>query len=376
MGSVMQDVKDKAMELTTYRELATIVGVSASSISNYFKDEQSISFENFVKLCKFLYKDQNEEIEIINRFSLETIRKDNDKEALEWSSNHGQKELQSDLISKIKKYDNKFRLPSIYLLLRKRNNFEISNKDFYCELQEIFTMGYMTPEALILYKIGLLYSHLDLKCYKMISFLADDILTEIENMISIKYIKESYKIRVLELLAISSMKLNDIEKAKSICNEILNDENMVRFPLPYNSALSLMAELFVFESYDKSKLYIKRALYQFKKLNLTGYKKRKLMLEATHDFVKMVNYDFTDLFLTCQAEMAHYLALTEKKSESIEIIDQLEKKNGMLSAHQLYYKSLALDSMQLAEEAADLFCEQGDHFYKRLPRQFVRKYRK
>jgi hypothetical protein len=98
------------------------------------------------------------------------------------------------------------------------------------------------------------------------------------------------------------------------------------------------------------------------------------MLYATHDFIKITNGMYKNLYLTDKAEEAHYLSSQpdeSSKERALYLLEEIAKERGKLSPFQIYYKALALGDMQLMRFAEKEFLKNGDLFYAQLPRRYL-----
>lgn len=366
MNRIKSDIEKQNI---TNKEIAKALGVSEALISNYFNLRNRISFVKFLDLINFVYGEEPEHI--IKEFCLKTEKLENDREALEWCSLNSKGELVEIMINKVKNQDNKTQrtFALLYELLVDRYKCSLSPEEFLIRLEEIKMSGNVRQEAGVFINILSMYGHFDFKSSQVIKFYAKLAMTGLEKIAN-TFIKESYKIRINEMLAISSMKQQELEKSKQLCQLIITQQNEMRYPVIVNSIYCLLSELYVFSDYDKSLFYINKALLMTEKVNMKLYKRRRKDLEATHDFIKITNNDFSSLYLTDKAEQAHYFAkrgTVESRKTALRLLDELEHENGRLSLFQQYYKALALQDMELMRRTYEDFLRQGETYYAQLP---------
>jgi predicted transcriptional regulator len=368
MLKIEEDMKKRGIKK---KDIALHLGVTSSAVTQYFKVEVPIDFIKFIKLLYFVYRSYPREL-LLEYFSSNEIEIENIM--LEWLVMNGKWDLLEELI---KKGQDKKEFTLIYDIMLKRNRRQISPTEFLSEIEKIkFNYnGKEETENKILVNICSLYSYVDLHVYPLIPAVSELTLQQI-NMMDESYLKEAYEIRVKEIMVLSYMKRNKLKEAESIANEILCEDTLSKFPLQYNSVLCFLSEIYVFRDYVKSMYYINMALDMLKDEVLKGFVKREEALKATHDFIKIVNNDFTGLYLNDLAEKAHFLAMQDdstSKEEALKILEKIEEENSGLTNFQLYYKALAQENISLMELAKDSFLKSGDLFYAQLPKRYLER---
>jgi hypothetical protein len=362
LESIQVDIKKKGLQQIL---IANKMGVKASSLTYYLKSENKIKFIHYYELVRIVYEsDHNTIINKLMQFIEVTPKRDNLIECLEWSSNHGEHELfeQALSIEQKLKYGNE--TAEVYSLLMDRNHKRLDPVSILEKVEKIKINGIKKLEIEVLLNILTLYVYLDLKKFNIITLLARSAFKMIEKLGN-GFIKTAFTIRVQEMLAISLMRDGQVEESKKVASHLISSVDETIFPLPINSMLSLMSELNVFSDKEKSISYINKALTMFENLQLKNYINRRSMLRSTHDFVKIVNYQYHDLFLEDKSEEAHFLARTGYNQEALEVLKGLEL-NGELTPHQLYYKALATQDPSDYKKAEKEFYRRGDFYYCRL----------
>jgi hypothetical protein len=341
-------------------------------IHEYVPENQSMHFHHFLSMSCLLFDTDHQSSFIID-YCLNNKNDEAVREAIEWAANNGLYELVSSLAEL---YPSCF--SDLYLLCLKKKNAEISPVQLYNELEKMkFRLGKEAevPEVLVLVKIMSLYSFLSLHSYGLILPVAAEAFNEAE-FIKNSYIKESYMIRIKEIMAIYYTKQSHLQDAISIAQETINLENFRKFPFFVNSMLHLLAEIYVYDDYNKSIYYIEKAIEHFKEI---GSSERFLDYEhalyATHDFIKITNGMHQNLYLTDKAEKAHYLARQPdafSKERALYLLEEIAKENGKLSPFHLCYKALALGDLRLMKFAETEFLKNGELFHVRLPRRYLK----
>jgi transcriptional regulator with XRE-family HTH domain len=374
--------KELAKRNITQTELAKKIGVSVGTVNNYLKGTHRIKFFNFVKMLTCIYDDKHTIEQMIWLFleKAQKMKAKNNKidivrEGLEWSIHNGNMELLEYFIQEDTKLTDNGELGKIYSLLSKRNKGLFKSLEFYDELERLKLHGYKRGESAVLLKIASIYALFESQSFNLFFYEIDKALSLTEK-IKNKYLKKAYTIRIKEALAVAYMVKNELPMAQKLCIELINDVDANHFPFTINSIYLLLAQIHLFNDYNKSLEYIQKALMLFEDHNFKKYERRKRRIEATHDFIKIVNKDYDGLFLTDRVEYAHYLAMQnnpELRKKAVEIIDELQKENGYLSPFQMYYKALALKSDKLMKEAEEEFLVNGNKYYAQLPRMYLQK---
>jgi tetratricopeptide (TPR) repeat protein len=361
MNQVKEDAKKSGI---TGKKVSKWINVSEGMVTKYYKGESDMPAIKFIDLVDFIYDDPNLIKERIINFIQRTERSDNLQELLEWSANRGDMDYMDEVHRRVVNSP-LLKDSMIYQMISGRNMNKISAEDFYLGVEDFKLSENLLYDSKVLLKIATLYSHLDLKSYAVMIPLANNILHSIE-AINSEYVRKSFKIRTYEMLAHAHLKRADIESIESIAKKVLTDETMKRFPLPANSILMILAEANIFKDPDSSIRLIKKAIEMFKNINNSSHKMRKDVLESTHDFIKIHCGDYNGLYLNDLSERAHSLAKQGYFEEALVILDQLEQRNGDLSAHQLYYKGIATNEKKYFQHSLNKFVRQGDSFYTQL----------
>lgn len=368
MEAIKEDARKRKI---TNKEIAKALAISSGQVTHYFKLTNRIPFYKFIELVRLIYSDTNKIEHLLVKFVETNTKRESIREAAEWFSNNGKLKL-LQLLLKLRSKDDP--LLGIYEILILRNQRMIKAQELYIKLDALRDQSFDFPEWRAFTRIAKLYAYLDLKSYSIIPFLAEEAMVHIKD-IGNSYIKNSFRIRVIEVQAIAEMKRNNVDVSEALAKEVI--ENGKDSPLPANSMYSLLAELYVFRSFDKSLMYINKALQQFNGLMLQGYANRQAMLEATHDFIRIHHNAAEPLYLTDHAEKAHALIKSEDvhaRKQGLEILDEIERVNRKLSPHQLYYKALYTRKNKDAEEALNQFIINGDLFYSYLPRELMKEF--
>jgi predicted transcriptional regulator len=362
MNQIKTEAKKRGL---TGKKVAKWIHVSEGMVTKYYKAESDMPAIKFIELAKLVYQEQEDVAKkCILEFIKKTVRTDNLQELLEWAANSGDcdyiEKVQARIINSSLIKDS-----LIYQMIRERNMKQITPSEFYLKIEDFKISENLLFDSKILLKIATLYAQLDLKSYSVVIPLANNIMEDLD-AISSDYLQQSFRVRTLEVLAYAYLKLGQIEEVEKIAEEFCCPEIVDRFPLPCNSLIRIVAEANLFENPAKSIVLIEEAINMLKRKKLTSHSMRVSALEATHDFIKIYNNHLDGLYLNDLSEKAHYFAQKGKKDEALIILEEIEKRNKQLSAHQYYYKALATNEKRYYLKSLNEFIRQGDSFYTQL----------
>jgi len=369
MKSVFADIKEDAKDIKlTYEKMGSLIGVNKSQISHYMSGKNHMSFEKFLALVNFLYNDVDKINNYIYRYALNSEKIKDARKCIEYLYNYGRADYVREIISKYS--EDSYAIVYRYILAR--NEREIAPKEFLVQLEKMKYQENLPFDSKTLINTYILFAYIDLKAFSLIPIMGEELLNSIDEKQDNSYILTSHKYKIYETIAYYYLRQNKINEAAELANIVI--KNSEHFPLINIYMLGLLSEIYVFISYEKSINYNKLAFTKFNKLGLGMNKRRRIILESTHDFICIYHKKYKNLYLTDDAEKAHYLLSTQEKynvKKGIEILKVLEKKNKNLSPHQKYYLALGTKNVQLMKEALTSFEKNGDVFYSLLPKNYL-----
>lgn len=359
LEQIQNDIKNKDIQ---QKLLAAKISVSEPRLTQYLKGDVKMKFFQFFLLIQKVYEDEIIIDKYLHEFIEQTTKAENIKECLEWSFQNGNTSLFEIALEKADKETSQ-----VYTLLFLRKRKKIEAEELFERAETLKSGRIKQDDMKMLLQIISLYAQYDLKKYSTITLYTNLILNQI-GIQKKSYILSSIWIRAKELAAIAYLKGGQVERAREVAHTLLKECNEQLFPLPITSMLSLLAESYLFTDGKKSSEYIERAISIFQGLGMKKYVYREHSLKATHDFIKIHNEDYTNLYLTDRAEKAHYHAKQkekEHKQKALLILGEIESA-GPLSPHQTYYKSLATGRLEDYEFSRNTFYANGDLFYTQL----------
>jgi hypothetical protein len=366
MLKLMNELKSIAKKKgITGRMISKWIGVSEGMVTKYYKAESDMPVIKFIYLAQFVLEDERLFKKFIIDFIKKTDRTDNLQELLEWSSNSGDQDLIDEVQSKIIQSNTLKKDAQIYSMIQQRNRRKITPEKFYLLIEEFKMSEQIHSDSKILLKIATLYSLQDMDSFKLMIPLGENIKENLSS-ISSDYIKESFEVRTLEMLAQAYLRLGEVEKVEEIGTRLLEDQIRQKFPLPANSMYIILAKSNLFRNKKRSISLINEGIKMFYDMKFSTHNLRLQALESTHDFIKIYHEDFKNLYLSDDSERAHLMAKKGYKKEALMILEGIEKRNKELSPYQLYYKGLATGNHKYFEESLNKFIRQGDIFFTKL----------
>ena len=166
--------------------------------------------------------------------------------------------INSELQSKVS--ENK-EFASVYLIIYKRYIGELNAKLYYKALH-IASKSVKTIEMELLTEILLCQAQYQTGNYTALNERLKSIETKIDK-ISNKYLRECFKLRYREAIAVTSLQGGEVDEARNVCIKLIDDlewDNYFSFP-KVNAYLKL-GESYVFSvgEYENSKYYLEKTL--------------------------------------------------------------------------------------------------------------------
>jgi hypothetical protein len=371
MNVIEAEMKKRSITKTC---VAKHVNVSPAMITKWFKNENLINLSMFLKIIKFVFG--NEDRELIRRY-LNTCDKKFDIEVMEWCYSNGEMELLDLALEKDKKRGGSD-IGLLYSLLKKRRMGQISHQQFHEDVDNLkMNMKNLSqPNLQVLMTVCSYYAYEGLYAYQLLLHITKETLIGLDNIKS-EYLKKSYYLRLNESVITSAIRRKDIDYALKVIHELMTKETKNEFPTLYISLCALKAEALMFDDYKGSIACYKEIMEMFDEDLKSDIERRKIYT-AGHDFIKIVNRDFDELYLDDPEEFAHFLASQEDevmRNQALEILEGITNEIGYEDMFHKYFKALAKRDLELMEQAERAFLCCADFFYADIPRKFIDEYR-
>nr|WP_277818725.1 AimR family lysis-lysogeny pheromone receptor [Bacillus sp. TL12] len=380
----------------TNRKLAKRFDVTHTTVNGYFKTKGKFDFMHFVDALR-LYNPND--VEFRRRWiknMIPHLSHKNLKLALEVLDMFGEYELQDMVMQQITSPKNKedekekkkgnsktvrinLNLVPLYKTLRERSENTITPKMFFEKVDKMRKKQKCTDnELVILSVLNTIYSFFDLGNYKMVNEHIQQLLPDILK-IKCHTLRGSFLLRIKEMNIFVELHENNLDKARELCFEIINDETNC-YVSTKAVAYCKAGESYVFSDYQRAKEYMEKSLEIIgdpvnKKLEI----RRKKVLN-TLSFLRIhhkkdlhtINPEELD-----KAEKAFLYVKLGENQKAIEILQALQNENGCLSSFQLYYMGLAVggeEGKKYLEMSVESFSKSGDFFYISLPKEALKCY--
>ncbi|UPL43306.1 AimR family lysis-lysogeny pheromone receptor [Bacillus sp. PGP15] len=371
MKSVLNRINnDLYAQKISNRQLSTILDVSHTTTNAMLSNKREFDFVHFVRVLQMLYpNDVNLRRDCLRSFINKTSPK-NIRLGMEFLNLYGELDLQNILVEISAKSSNRVnrQLAEIYELLLRRSDETITRRDFHQEVEKKRKEKKITSNELrIVSDFALIYSFLDYKNYQMVLKYTKEVRAYI-NEIKNKSLAHSFFIRAKEMEATTNHRTNNIEDARVLCKELINDKDNIYIGTIAN-AYCILAETYTFTDFKIAKMYLERGISLLSNPTNKKLVIRKSVLENTLDFLRLYWGEELDLVKTHHpAELAFLYIKSNRKSEAIAILDKIKRENGSLSPMQEYYMGLATGNKKHFEISIEKFEKTGDFFYISLPK--------
>jgi len=374
-------VDDIDFQKKSQEDLAKEIGISGGTFSKNLTGKSQFSFWNLVKLLNILYEnDINKKRQMLFTFCSITTSKKNVRIAMEYANAKGDLQLLKSLVDSEKNSSLAMNREwaYVYELVWLRSSGSIKKQELLAKIEDRKGSKVIkTKEMKVLYGILTYYTMYDLKKYNSLFEYAGVLVPEVEE-ITDNFIKSSYLGRIKEGLAYAYLVQDNLEKSRSLCHEILDIENIEGcFHLLRASAFVYLAESYTFECYDSASMYIKESLKQLEPYYFEREKYRRQRILNTYAFIKLVNKkNLENIKIYHFAEKSLLEIVKGNYINAVNILNDLEKKNGYLTPMQYCYLGIAKDDISLIEKSIMLFECEGDRFYSKFPKKIMAEFNK
>ncbi|MGN4739114.1 AimR family lysis-lysogeny pheromone receptor [Bacillus cereus group sp. MYBK227-1] len=357
-------------------KLADYWGVKPSTVTKVFKGNTDISFGFLSKTIILLNKGIQVQGNILKDYiDVTNPKSENLREAMEDLALRGKFNLlieviNSELQSKVS--ENK-EFASVYLIIYKRYIGELNAKLYYKALH-IASKSVKTIEMELLTEILLCQAQYQTGNYTTLDERLKSIETKIDK-ISNKYLRECFKLRYREAIAVTSLQGGEVDEARNVCIKLIDDlewDNYFSFP-KVNAYLKL-GESYVFSvgEYENSKYYLEKTLQVIGDRKVEAVEKKKEMVQHTLSFLK-IHHDkeISDTDVVHPSELAYLMIKQGNTIGAREILNQIKSSTGELTDIQTAYLALTYEGAKREElmKQSLLMCQKsGNIFYSNLPK--------
>ncbi|MDA1640968.1 AimR family lysis-lysogeny pheromone receptor [Bacillus cereus group sp. TH177-1LC] len=357
-------------------KLANHWGVQPSTVTKIFKGNTDMSFGFLSKTVILLNKGiQVQENMLKDYLEVTKPKSENLREAMEDLALRGKfdllvgiinSELQSE-VSENKEFAN------VYQIIYKRYLGELNAKQYHKALY-LENKRVKTLEMEVLTEILLCQAQYHTGNYIALYERLKSLEFKIDN-ISNKYLRECFKLRYKEAIAVTSLQGGDVDKSRRVCIDLLDElewDNFFSFP-KVNAYLKL-GESYVFSvgEYENSKYYLEKTLQVIGDRNVEAVEKKKEMVQHTLSFLK-IHHDkeISDTDVVHPSELAYLMIKQGNATGAREMLNQIKSSTGELTDIQTAYLALTYEGAKREElmKQSLLMCQKsGNIFYSNLPK--------
>ncbi|UYX55730.1 AimR family lysis-lysogeny pheromone receptor (plasmid) [Bacillus thuringiensis] len=378
LGEIIDDID---FQRKSQDDIAKTIGISPGTLSKNLARKSQFGFWNLIKLLNILYaSDINKQRKMLHTFCSVTTSKKNLRIAMEYANAKGDLSLLKLLVDQERKSSLAMNREwaYVYELVWLRSSGSIKKQELLAMLEDRKGKKVIkTKEMKALYGILTYYTMYDLEKYNSLFEYAEVLLPDVDT-ITDSFIRTSYLARVKEGLAYAYLVQDNLEKSRSLCQEILELEDPKGcFHILRASALVYLAESYIFESYDRASMYINKSLEQLGPCNFEREIQRKRSILNTYAFIKLINKkELESISIYHPAEEAFLEIIKGKHENAVGILSSLEKKNGFLTPMQYCYLGIAKNDITLIEKSIELYECLGNRFYSKFPKKIVGEFSK
>ncbi|MEW4236147.1 AimR family lysis-lysogeny pheromone receptor [Bacillus thuringiensis] len=357
-------------------KLANYWGVKPSTVTKVFKGNTDMSFGFLSKTVILLNKGiQVQENLLTDYIYITKPKSENLREAMEDLALRGKFNLLINIInseSQSKVAENR-EFANVYRIIYRRYIGEIDAAQYHKALS-LESKSIRTSEMEVLIEILLCQAQYQSGNFTSLNERLKSLEIKI-NKVSNRYIRECYKLRYKEAIAVTSLQGGEVSEARHFSMELLDDlewDNFFSFP-KVNAYLKL-GESYIFSAneYEKAKYYLEKTLEVIGDSKINGIERKRKMVQHTLSFLK-IHHDkgISSLDVVHPGELAYLRIKQGKKIEARKLLNQLNEKNGRLTDIQTAYLGLTYEGTKKEElmKRSLLMCQKsGNIFYSNLPK--------
>ena len=241
---------------------------------------------------------------------------------------------------------------TIYQILLKNQKGELSGTDL---IDEIFKVKNTNSESLIFSLIVHLYGIQETGLFEPFHKVLKVVAPMVELMEN-EYLREAYRIRLMEMEAMTYLYMNEIEQCRAKCLEVIKrNELQFYFPIVYANFFHILGQSYMFENFEVAKYWVEQARDALLRLSGNRAADRTQYTVNTIDFL----HSFWGIDIHTEpadeAEKAHRLIVLGRVNEAVDILDSLKRTRGYLTSYQLFYYGLATNDDSILSVARDVF---------------------
>ncbi|HDR8155601.1 AimR family lysis-lysogeny pheromone receptor [Bacillus cereus] len=367
LSKISDDMNSKNINRT---KLVKRIDIDGATLSRFLKGKHQLVFNKYGVMLKEVYPDDiKARRSFCREYSSVLKRQGNKKIAVYYLLAHGELDTVSELLNETTiKHDWEKACRLIYLRYKGDLSGDGLLKVYKEKLEGIKSKS---VEFDILKSIVLLHIRYDQKNYKSMIRLSEELHEKVEELED-NYAKSFLKFKIQEATIYGLLTCNEIPRLRSICHEIINDDNSdMLFPIFKATAYGVLGESYIFTDYHKSLGYLNAAASIIVNGPGNQMMKRKNMILNTIDFLKIHwKVDLSSIQPKDEVEKAYLEIQKGNAQKAIVILENELKVKGKLGAFGLTYLGIAKgNDPQILSDALDLFERSSDIFYSYLAKK-------
>ncbi|MEM5646528.1 AimR family lysis-lysogeny pheromone receptor [Bacillus cereus] len=187
-----------------------------------------------------------------------------------------------------------------------------------------------------------------------------------------RFIKSSYNHRIIEILSAIHLLRGNVNECRKFSLELIEQcGSNPQFNIQRVNAFCNLGESYIFSDYNKALNFLQKSLENLGNPFNQRLKDKKKLILQTIVFLK-IHWDKPVGNLEIHSAERAYLEIKlENNKKAEEILMDLLKTQGRLSAFQKFYLGLARNDRKLLEESLEIFEEKGNIFYSQLPKRYL-----
>ncbi|MCU5330670.1 AimR family lysis-lysogeny pheromone receptor [Bacillus wiedmannii] len=342
---------------------AKLSKITNLSQSNLWKTLNGKVPMTFTKLMKILdgFDSEEKKMEVVQEFLNGTNKESDIRLAMYYLYLAGYSDLLSDLVGKEYKQSVTNNYREIFRVCLDRQTRSLRSGEFLKEIEVLRTkVNLNKPGVNILVNTLSIYGYFDLGAYNVLTVLQRMIQEKINHMP--KGLEKTLNEVELNIICSYAYLMQDeVKMARDLLQKVLEEASAPG--LLKATALSIVAESYIFCNPDKAFYYFELSLVELKKIrNNKSLLKRKLV-ENTLSFCCIIhNVHVKSGYIHHDAERALKYIRQNKKSEASAILNQIDNRTAI----QDFYLSIATNDEKLRRKAYHRFLKDGNLFYIKI----------
>ncbi|HFK1785445.1 hypothetical protein COD78_15615 [Bacillus cereus] len=341
-------------------KLSKVTNLSQSNLWKTLNGKVPMTFTKLMKILDGLDSEEKK-MEVVQEFLSGTDKESDIRLAMYYLYLAGYTELLSDLVRKDYKQSVTNNYREIFRVCLERQTHSLRSGEFLKEIEVLRTKVNLNKTGVnILVNTMSIYGYFDLGAYNVLTVLQGMIQEKINDMP--RGLEKTLNEAELNIIcAYAYLMQDEVVMARELLQKVLEEEGIPC--LLRATAISIVAESYIFCDPDKALYYFGLSLGELKKIkNNKSLLKRKLV-ENTSSFCCIIhNIPVKSKYIHHHAEKALLYILQHKNSEASAILRQIDNRTAI----QDFYLSIATNDEGLRRKAYHRFLKDGNLFYIKI----------